>query len=403
MLRSAVWLCLAALGAGAGGCLRDTQHACEAAGACGNGDDGDAAGEDGAGTDDARTDAIVNAIDANSGVIEHVPLAEEMLGTVILDVNNDRTLDTSTLQYNGSTQPWLTLVTTEQGNQVALARLESFTVEQGKNFDVVGAFPLVIIARQVSVAGTIDASANSANDGPGAILAGSAVGEDGVTGTDANDGGGGGGGHGTGGGAGGTAGTGTGGNNGNATGDANITTLVGGGAGGRGAAGGCARANGGGGGGALQIYAMEILTVTGTIDVSGGGGQRNAACSAGGGGGGGGGALYLQSSTAISLGSGSRIASNGGGGGSGGGSLAPGNDGNDGVPGLFAANGGGAVAGGGGAGGAGGVLTTPPVDGGDGARNGGGGGGAVGRIVAHAPMVTAALGSQASPAFVRRP
>lgn len=403
VLRLAVWLAPAVLGAGAAGCLRDTQHACEVAGACDSGGDEDAAGgDDAGGTDGGGVDARVMELDAATGVIEHVPLDEEMLGTVVLTVGGDRTLNTSTLHFNGSTQPWLTLITSEQGNQVALARLDTFTLEQGKVLDVVGSLPLVIIARRIDVSGTIDASANGATDGPGAILAGTASGGDGVTGLDNDDGGGGGGGHGTAGGVGGdVAQQALGGDAGAASGDPNITTLVGGGRGGRGAASSCARAVGGGGGGAIQLYAMELLSVTGTIDVSGGGGQRNGNCAAGGGGGGAGGALYLQSSSVIALGAASRLASNGGGGGSGGG-IGPGADGNDGVPGMFAANGGGAVGGGGAAGGAGGVMTTPPGDGGDATGNGGGGGGAVGRIVAHAPMVNVTLGALSSPAFVRR-
>jgi hypothetical protein len=401
VMRHVVWLGLAALGAPAGGCLRDTQHACETAGACDD-DGGDAGDDGGGGDDDARIDGAEVPLDAANGVIEHVPLAEETLGSTVLALAANRVIDTTALEFNGAAVPWLTTITSEQGDVVALARLDQLTIEINRTLVVTGSLPLVIIARRIDVNGTIDASANDANDGPGAILTGAAGGGDGVTGTGNVDGGGGGGGHGTDGAAGGKAGDAITGIAGLAAGDASLTALIGGGHGGRGSAGNCARALGGGGGGALQLYASEALTINGTLDVSGGGGRKNSACSAGGGGGGAGGALYLQSSTTITLSSGSRLASNGGGGGSGGGNLGPGTDGADGEPGMFAATGGNPVANGGGAGGAGGVLATPPVMGGDAGLNGGGGGGAVGRIVVHAPSVNAMLGSQSSPAYVPR-
>ena len=121
-VRLAAWLGVAALGAGAGACLRETRHACEAAGGC----DVDAAGAgDAAGGDDGGGHDAAPPIDARAGVIEHVPLAEEMLGTVALTVSENRTLDTSALTFNGNPQPWLSVITTDEGNQVALARLDA--------------------------------------------------------------------------------------------------------------------------------------------------------------------------------------------------------------------------------------------------------------------------------------
>ena len=141
---------------------------------------------------------------------------------------------------------------------------------------------------------------------------------------------------------------------------------------------------GGGGGGALQITALQSISITGVISMAGAGGQGGptAPSNAPGGGGGGAGGGILLEAPSVDVAASGVLAANGGGGG--GGADAP-NVGTDGEPGQRSSSPalGGADAGGtstpGGNGGAGMTAAQP---GGSAAANSnaGGGGGAVGRI-----------------------
>ncbi|HEX4622215.1 MAG TPA: hypothetical protein VH208_11670, partial [Myxococcaceae bacterium] len=180
-----------------------------------------------------------------------------------------------------------------------------------------------------------------------------------------------------------------------ACGTAPLVPLVGGSGGGA-----SANSGGGGGGGALQITAMQQLTMdqSAAINAAGGGGQgarqdRFGVYQSGGGGGGSGGAVLLESPT-LSIGSGVIIAANGGGGGSG---DTPG-AGQAGQLSITSAALGGCDAGCQDVGGNGGVGSSPPTGGiAVGAHVASGGGGAVGRIRLNATTLTT-TGAQFSPA-----
>jgi len=142
-------------------------------------------------------------------------------------------------------------------------------------------------------------------------------------------------------------------------------------------------ASGGGGGGALQVTALRVLVITGTINAGGAGGGGGAQASdAGGGAGGGSGGAILLEAPMLTIGTSAILAANGGGGGGGGGAIQPSFPGSGGAAdSAFAQGGFGSLDDNGG--GTGGALTSPPDVGRDGETNGngGGGGGGSGRIV----------------------
>jgi hypothetical protein len=276
----------------------------------------------------------------------------------------------------------------EDGPPVMVIQASSFMIDA--NVRIVGDKPLIFVAtNDITVTGTLDASADllTAGAGGGQQTQGMGAGGMGMPGNNLADAGGGGGGYGTPGGKGGDVDQRAGGLAGVAYGDA--TKLLGGSGGGRGAGPGTCLSSGGAGGGALQITAGGTLTLGGAINVGGGGGVGGPACTGDGGaagGGGSGGMIYLQARAFAGTG---MLGANGGGGGGAAspmGSIA-------GLPGenatLTAGGAGGPGSAGGGGGGAGADTTTNGIDGTGNTttdQNGGGGGGAAGRIYYQGPQ-----------------
>jgi hypothetical protein len=202
------------------------------------------------------------------------------------------------------------------GPGIVVLPLRGLTVASGRTLTVVGSRPLVLAVRgNVSIAGTVSASANGTTPGSGGNLSCTPAPASGQGGNgsgsyrrwpnepNAGASGGGGGGFGSAGGSGGrsdTDGNGCGncaGGSGGATrGNATLVPLIGGCPGGR--AGGCST-DGGGGGGALQLTASGSLTVSGTLRANGGAGAAGCgnADENGGTGGGSGGSLLLEASS----------------------------------------------------------------------------------------------------------
>jgi hypothetical protein len=288
------------------------------------------------------------------------------------------------------------------GSPICVVRARTITIPAGVTLTLNGTRPIAYVAdTSVEVRGTLDASANTTQNGPGGR---------GASGTAASSSrAGGGAGFGTAGAAGGS------------------TTPGGGGAGGAAvdpislaAFGGGFRAPdpngmfgmdpfGGGAGGAVMLISCRgDVKVSGTIDVNGGGGQGSydtiagsqIAFSGGAAGGGSGGYIVLQGMTVTVDGS---LWANGGGGG--GGTTtndAGGGPGGEGLRSTSASNGG-APSGGGGTGGAGGALGVLPRVGTANTTNGGlagGGGGAVGVLQIYTPAgVTPMTPGTVSPGF----
>jgi hypothetical protein len=254
-----------------------------------------------------------------------------------------------------------------------------------------------LVGTTARIDGTIDISGGGGTQGQagagggdgaiyGAAARGCGPGHPGVTElATASDGGGGGGGGGADGGKGGAAGTvALGGAAGVACIAADLQPLVGGSGGGGGAPGAVATAlpSGGGGGGAIQISALDAITVNGTINVGGAGGDggppNNTGNAAAGGGGGAGGGILLEA-ISINYGSNAVLAANGGGAAT---NVIPGVVGENAHAAASAALGGAtgmAPSTPGGNGGFAMIAAKPSLDASTNA-NGGGGGGAVGRI-----------------------
>jgi hypothetical protein len=267
---------------------------------------------------------------------------------------------------------------------------------------------VVLVAGPVSIAGTVDASADTvarATGGPGGgdggamMIAATGCGPGGpgvkLPGM-VGDSGAGGGGGGAVGGAGGASDNPSipGGAGGSQCQPALLEPLIGGSGGGAGSPGmTTVFARGGGGGGALQITSLTQIDLTGTVIASGQGGSggpmgvANDAGSAGGGGSGGG---ILVEAPTVSLGPMHALAVNGGGGGGGGGSGVGGN-GQPGQSGSAAALGGTVGGTSAGVGGKGGAPTIAAAAGGVNA-NGGGGGGSIGVVALHVRMLTGTAG-----------
>ncbi|MBL0216935.1 MAG: hypothetical protein IPQ07_24030 [Myxococcales bacterium] len=253
-----------------------------------------------------------------------------------------------------------------------------------------------VVGTTVTIAGTISGPGGCSNQascaGPGAGTGGSMIaatgcgaGGPGVADADVNDGGGGGGGGRGMGGVGGLGGStlALGGASGAACIAPTLEPLVGGSGGGAGGPGVVTRCRGGGGGGALQITALEGISVSGTIRMTGAGGEGGrpdpAAVNGGAGCGGGGGGGILLEAPQVTLTATAALSVNGGGGGGGASYDVAGFAGADGTLTTTPAAGGlggGTTAGAGGAGAAGTSAASAGVSN----ANGGGGGGAAGAI-----------------------
>jgi hypothetical protein len=326
--------------------------------------------------------------------IPHVAAADEWIagGNVALDgITIDTTTGTATPPVAAGV---ISLVDQDgPGPPLAILRASDLVV---MDLRVVGARPLVILARTITVSGFLDAAAALDRPGPGAGVAGTGGPGGNLT---LDDAGGGGGGFAPGAAEGGGTGASAacssvsigGGIGGAEHGTPDLAVLVGGGNGGTGHETGCTGAAGGGGGGAIQLSALETITLgpSAIIDGGGGGGGGGADCDdnndgGAGGGGGSGGAIYLDAPV---LALGGVVVAHGGAGGAGGcGNAGDGAPGEDGQPGRAALGGlpvpsppcsrlhGG-----------GGVGATATTEAGPGVTvlcgNAGGGGGAVGRIV----------------------
>ncbi|MBL8620126.1 MAG: hypothetical protein JNK64_02455 [Myxococcales bacterium] len=328
-------------------------------------------------------------IDAAPGVdgphedIHHVALAQEYLGDADVEITAAVTLDTTALAVTAGSAPGFTLMQAPAeggGPELAIAHVRDLRVTG--TLRVVGARPLVIIARSISIDGELDGGGHGGTPGPGGGGPGGGAGhgQDGQRHGTFNDTGGGGGGFATAGAIGGNDGNGDGGG-GAAYGDAMLAALEGGSGGGS-ADGDCSEGPPGAGGGAVQLYATVSIAITGKINAGGGGGGGGHGCAfqyTAGRGGGSGGAIYLQAPQVVLDGT---IAANGGGGG-GGADFNDGGGGQDGAVGTAPASGGDAGGGNYGARGGDGGTDVAPTAGGDndGDGNGGGGGGAAGRIV----------------------
>ncbi|MGZ3438103.1 MAG: hypothetical protein ACXVDD_01220 [Polyangia bacterium] len=364
-----------------------------------SGENGPTSDDGGAGADVDLALSITPSDDMGGFLPSHVPPGT--LNPEAADLPLGITaIDTSALTINGAPPPTgVQFVPVPDHNEWAVMTIGGWTVDQ--NVRVTGTRALIVVAaRKVDIAATINASADHLTSGPGATLSGK--GGDGLASGDF-DSGGGGGGFGSGGAKGGDA-TGTtgvgGGTAGSSFGD--TRTFFGGGSPGGfgGGAPDCGatemtKGRGGAGGGAVQISSAVDITVdsAGGVNVGGGGGTGGCgSLASAGGGGGSGGIVFLEAPTLTVLG---KLAANGGAGG-GGGSGNGNNDGKDGANGALSA-----TAAGGGAAGAGGFLSSSNGgDGGNGAagnsgavrganqENGGGAGGGTGRVWLRTPTGT---------------
>ncbi|MEM9070512.1 MAG: hypothetical protein AAGE52_18550 [Myxococcota bacterium] len=221
------------------------------------------------------------------------------------------------------------------GGEIELCLVNVGSFRLNGTLTVQGPRGLVIASRnEITIAGTIDASANGRIAGPGggngaaggSASAGPRPGANGMFGGTFTDGGGGGGGLCGAGAAGGAAFTlVAGGVGGAAVSDVFFLSPLAGGSGG--GLGGRPSSDteggfGGGGGGAVQLSAQGLLEVTGTINVAGAGGlagrrdaDNDTANIGAGGGGGSGGGILLESGTEVRIGGSASILAGGGGGG----------------------------------------------------------------------------------------
>jgi hypothetical protein len=263
----------------------------------------------------------------------NVDCADSAVADWTVDTSTTFDTDTGELTPGG---PLLSAIVDQIGGgpQVRLVVVNSFAIGEPATLRIVGTHALVIqVHDNAVIGGILDASATMNMAGAGAA-ASCATGDGGAGGATAALGAGGGGGGagiwyrgGSGSvGGGGAAGAGAGGVNELFPGP--LTPLRAGCAGADGGTAGAALGGGGGAsGGALQISVQHMLTIRGTINVSGGGGGHGAVGGSGGGGGGGGGGLLLEAGL-TDLG-GAIICANGGSGGEGGASDKSGADGRD--------------------------------------------------------------------------
>jgi hypothetical protein len=268
-------------------------------------------------------DAAVSAPDtgvwsfapSNVAAPTEVPAGELVIGPAACEGRSEAELDTEAGTLAGcpslraEVHYRFAKIEQRDGGRAALFVTRALKIEPAMRVVVRGALPLILIAENVDIAGTLSASALGGTPVAGGFPARPPTKGDGNgpgAGRGADPGGGGGGAHCGRGGSGGPA-SGGGANAGGVThGNARLVPLAGGSSGGNGGL-----WEGGAGGGAIQLVAGRRIAVgpTGVISAGGGGGERE------GGGGGGGGAILLEAPEVIV---GGVVAANGGGGGSGG-------------------------------------------------------------------------------------
>ncbi|HEY5938291.1 MAG TPA: hypothetical protein VIU61_26750 [Kofleriaceae bacterium] len=411
-MRPALQVVVAALASTGCVAMRSPELACKASSDCTDGrsceqgfcvvTDTDGGASDDADSSDGGTDADVFVCSALVG--HHFAGCDipQPTRSLVLDAAGTYTYDTDLAiliaPNSDVTQP--EHVTVTAGRVISIQQL---MIGSAATLRVVGAKPLIIASwSTISVAGTIDASSTATKLGAGANPAACASHAATAGGND-TAGAGGGGGAGMRG-AGGKGGGGDGDNNGGPAGAAVTMTpsmLAGGCAGARGGTGNANGGAGGNGGGAIQLTALESITIDGSIHVGGAGGGGGTGDNGGGGGGGSGGMIGLESAS-ITLGTTSMLAANGGGGGGGAGDV-PATGGQDArMSAVRAPPGPGSD--GGSSGGLGGAGTATAGDPGinDNDRGGGGGGGGTGFVVVSSTM-PATMGGVASPAATLMP
>ncbi|HEY4181185.1 MAG TPA: hypothetical protein VGM90_30280 [Kofleriaceae bacterium] len=332
--------------------------------------------------------------------VAHVAATDEAALTSTFDwtISQPQVLDTGTMVANPPLPAGVVVKAVAQENggpELLILQAKSIELASGVSFRVVGTHGLVLVASsQITITGTLEASADHQTAGAGGAPSGAGTGAGAQANNDTNgwDSGANGASFGAAGGKGGdvpdphnifaSAAT-------PPYGDAVQTLLVGGSGGGNATPLAC-NTKGGGGGGAVQLTAPTV-TINGAIRASGGGGVGGTVCDLGGGvmdassggGGGAGGSIYIQAANVAGTG---WLTANGGAGGGGGcqscsGSARTGGSGENGSTSGVAAIGGTSSLnpsgyGFGGAGGASSATAENGVQGG----NGGGGGGGVGRI-----------------------
>jgi hypothetical protein len=292
---------------------------------------------------------LVYPLDNALDPVPHVPAALETPGKIDLLIPANGTeviLDTSpaTIEPGPPFEGVDFTITrqTEGDTDIVVIQVDEFRVDGV--LKVRGTRPFVVVANKIFINGTLDAGAIGPLPGAGGNAPRTGLPGEGGSGTKAgglvegrNHSGGGGGAFGLGSAPGGEIDCGVrsvvGGGGGVPYGDAKLFVLEGGGAGGAGGFD-CATvaSDGGAGGGALQLSALELISIEGNVLAGGGGGQGGrggGACSGedgAGSGGGAGGAIYLDSPSITNTG---LIAAMGGGGGGGGSTTADGLDGAD--------------------------------------------------------------------------
>jgi hypothetical protein len=211
---------------------------------------------------------------------------------------------------------------TQAGTPILVFTFSSFTLNSGLSITFSSASPnntavAFLSQRDMTTNGVIDASGHSqmAEALPTSGPDGNGPGTGGSGGGGASTAGGGGGGFGGSGGNGQGDNTGDGGGNGGSTYDPDLTAQLCGGSYGGMAGGGMTSGRGGPGGGAIQIGALNSLTVNGAISVDGAQGYGGAPGSPGGGGSGGG--ILVQAGT-VNINANAVLSANGGAGGPGG-------------------------------------------------------------------------------------
>lgn len=303
----------------------------------------------------------------------------------------DATVDTDAGTVEGLPDVDVRIVEQAGAPALAVFVFDTLTIPANVTIAVNGRRGVALLARSISIAGTLDLTGGRGDSasapGPGGHAGSSSAaagegpggGETGRPSASVQDGGGGGGGHA---GAGGKGGQSLGGAGGSVHGQATLVPLVGGSGGGAGAPGeGTIFGAGGGGGGALQLVALERIDIAGVIHAGGGGGAAGNPVAADGGSGGGGGAggAILIEAPSVTLEASGVLATNGGGGGGCPKFVDAGTAGTTGLASTQAAAGG-IGAKDEGSGGAGSTAAGAGSAGQDGANNGGGGGGGAGRV-----------------------
>jgi len=289
----------------------------------------------------------------------------------------------------GQTAPTQTVVSQTGGPDAVVLAVSQLSIAAGGALTLVGARPVIFaVWGDAAIDGSLSAASTSTSSGAGQAPPALCDAQDGVADGALVGGGGGGGSHGGRGGDGGDGdAVGHGGRAGTPTGSAPLVPLRGGcpgASGGRSSDPTGAGGRGGAGGGAVQVSALGVLSVSGTVTASGAGGRGGLGVlsgSNGGGAGGSGGGVLLEGQDVLMPPS-ARLTANGGGGGGGGG-VADGTAGQDG-PSTAAspAPGGGAGIACAGKGGQGAAALGGSTAGEDATAvcSGGGGGGGLGRI-----------------------